>query len=491
MKGKLKAALARQQEIVNGAKTEKRELTDAETSEFDTLQRSIDSYKEQIAIEEKSAGNDEVAQRAITEERQRVSEITSLCREFEIDPTEYISKDTKIDEVRSAVLGQLKKKSPLSVSVTGDEGDKFRSAAADALLMRAGVQVEKPAAGASDLRGMNLRDLAVECLSREGKNASSLLRMDRTELYGELCRQFYNPTAAFPAIVDSAVKKNIVTAYSQVPTTFDRWTSKGSVNDFKTTPDHSYLIGGAGDFLKVPENGEIKADRPSTEMLPQRKIDTYGRQFSMSRQAFINDDIGFLTEVPGLYARSAKKTINKAVYKILVSNSKIYDNTNLFTTGHKNLITSGTAVTAAAIQAAILQMQKQTDPFGDAIIITPAFLVVPVGYGFTVATILGSPTINTEENTQSINPLYKYPVQVVEDPTINVLAGSGAVPWFLVADKGSCKSIQVDYLLGQETPTIRRMESAGQLGFVWDIFLDWGIAAVDFRGIIKNPGVTL
>ncbi|MFR5372482.1 MAG: hypothetical protein ACLTGJ_02440 [Faecalibacterium prausnitzii] len=48
-------------------------------------------------------------------------------------------------------------------------------------------------------------------------------------------------------------------------------------------------------------------------MLPQRKLDTYGRQFSMSRQAFINDDIGFLSEVPGMYAAKSKKQINKMV----------------------------------------------------------------------------------------------------------------------------------------------------------------------------------
>ena len=33
------------------------------------------------------------------------------------------------------------------------------------------------------------------------------------------------------------------------------------------------------------------------------------------------------------------------------------------------------------------------------------------------------------------------------------------------------------------------MEAPGQLGFVWDIFLDWGISVMDYRGMVKNPGV--
>ena len=49
----------------------------------------------------------------------------------------------------------------------------------------------------------------------------------------------------------------------------------------------------------------------------------------------------------------------------------------------------------------------------------------------------------------------------------------------------------MDYLNGMETPSFRRSEKAGYLGFVWDIWLDWGITAVDFRGIAKNPGTTI
>ena len=75
--------------------------------------------------------------------------------------------------------------------------------------------------------------------------------------------------------------------------------------------------------------------------------------------------------------------------------------------------------------------------------------------------------------------------------TLNAMAGTGAVPWFMVGDPSYAKSLQVDYLNGQEAPTIRRSEVPGQLGYVWDIWLDWGITAVDFRGIARNSGVVI
>ena len=47
------------------------------------------------------------------------------------------------------------------------------------------------------------------------------------------------------------------------------------------------------------------------------------------------------------------------------------------------------------------------------------------------------------------------------------------MPWFMFGSSSDCDGIEVDYLNGQEIPNIRRMETPGQLGFVWDLYLDW------------------
>jgi hypothetical protein len=82
-------------------------------------------------------------------------------------------------------------------------------------------------------------------------------------------------------------------------------------------------------------------------------------------------------------------------------------------------------------------------------------------------------------------------MKVVSDGELNALAGDNPCPWFMAANWMTAKGIQVDYLNGQKQPTIRRGEKPGTLGFVWDIYMDWGIAVRDFRGLLKNPGVEL
>lgn len=500
--------IARQQAIVSGARAAGRGLTAEEQNEFDNLQRQMDAdggngTGDPAPTDGGARGADDPvstdngnSQRAVMEERQRSNDIIALCRQTGMDPDQYIRNGDSLDTVRAAaVTHMIQHGAPVGSRMNGGQGDNFRAAAVDAMLMRAGVPVENPTQGVDQFRGMSLRDLAIECMARDGEGtATSLLRMSKDDLFNMAQRQFFSPTAAFPAILDNAIKKSIAHQYTHVPTTFQLWTSKGSVTDFKPTKDHSYLAGGAGEFLRVGENGELKHDTPKTDLLPQRKIDTYGRQFSMTRQAFINDDIGFITEVPGLYAASAKRTINKQVYKILMDNPAVFDGVPLFDTAHGNLIATGSKPSNEAIQAMMMKLLMQTDPFGEAIMVQPAHIIVPVGYKFLMTTILSSPTINTEGNTQAVNPLYQYREQlnIVEDGTLNALAGAGKpVPWFMVGDKSYAKSLQVDYLNGQETPTIRRSEVPGQLGYVWDIWLDWGITAVDFRGIAKNPGVAI
>lgn len=513
--------LARQQELLDLARTQHRAMTEDEQREFENLQRSIDAMnvaalaagstghanQKRTKDDDEGDGNgdgegdgedaqrsiDQARQAAIKEERERVRSIEEMCRDLGVDAQEYVNNGSSVEQVRTAIIEKMRTEgAPVrsGIRVVASEGDKFRRAVVDGLAMRAGVAIENPAEGAGEFRATSLRDLAIECLSRDGVNTANFSRKSGDEIYTELMRQYYNPSATFPAIMDATIKKSIVELYNKVPTTFQAITTKGSLPDFKETADHEYVIGGVGDFLEVPENGEIKPDTPRTELLPQRKLKTYGKQFSMTRQAFINDDIGFLTKVPGLYATAAKKTIDKQVYSILFNNSTIFDGKALFHADHKNLVANGSKPSQVSIQEIILQMQKQTDQFGDAIYITPQTIVVPVGYEFDLAVILHSAQV-TGSNNNDINPLYNYPLTIVQSPVLNALAGTNACPWFMFADQASAKGIQVDYLNGQETPTVRRMETPGVLGFTWDIFLDWGITVRDFRGIAKNPGVQL
>lgn len=485
-KMKMKQFLAKQRALVDAAKAQERDLTEEEQRLFDEYQEQMDGLRSQL--DGCTDGNSDSA----ATERTRASDITALCRDFGVDPTDYIQRGTGVDAVRAAILENLRKEhAPVTtgVKITQDEGEKFRDAAADALLLREGLMVANPAPGAQELRAMRLRDLAIECLRLDGDHAISV-RTDDDTLFSTLSRQFFNPTAAFPSILDQTIQKAYVAGYDMAGATFDQWTSVGSLSDFKES-QAGYLAGSAGRMKLVSENGELEADVPQDYLQPTRKLNTYGRQFTMSRTAFINDDIGYLTTIPARYAASARMTINDQVYGILTKNPVIYDGVTLFHQTHGNLITTGTDLTVEAVQAAIIKMRMTRDPAGNRVNITPRYLVVPVGYEFKAYTILSATTVVKSNTTESGNPLANLGIEVISDVALNDATTKSEVPWFLAADRNSVRSIQVDYLNGQSIPNIRRSEKAGQLGYVWDIFLDWGVSVIDYRGLVKNPGVQL
>ena len=520
--------LSRQQAIIDAASAENRSLTDQEREEFNSIQAQIRALQDEGGAGEggepaEPAGTPEptpaepagegqsrqmTPEQARQQERERITAINSMCRDLHIPDErarEMIDSGASLEVVRETIIEELRtghapvprsgasvRTATGGVQILETEEQRFVRAAVDGLLMREQVVTENNAAeGARNFAGMSLKELATEALKRDGFNVSM---KSADDIFAMVMRSAFNPSASFPTIMDQAIQKAYVEGHKTANVTFDIFTKKGTLTDFKKH-DNNYLSGPAGEFLEVPENGELKADTISDKKRPQRQLKTYGRQFTMTRQAFINDDIGFVTRIPAKYAKSARKTINKQVFKILIDNPKIYDGKNLFHASHGNLVTNGSGITADSLKAMILAMNAQLDEFEDAAIIRPAYIVVPSGYAFDMYTIFFSPTINTAGNTQAVNPLFQYKdkIRIVEDPTINALCGGfgNVMPWWLIGDKDDTDFIEVDYLNGQEVPTLRRTEPAGTLGFVWDVYLDWGINVMDFRGAVKNPGVTI
>ena len=482
---KKKALIAQQRSIAESSRAAgNTHLTAEEQSRWNTIQSQIDVLKELDNGEEDARAIED----AVVAERQRIADITTLGREFDVDVQSYIDDNATLDVARAGVLESLKKRSvPIGTGVVKDESDKFREAAVDALCLRGGISLStKPAEGANELRSFSLQSLAIESLAREGGDYKKLMRMDPTDLL----RQFYNPEAAFPAILDATIRKSIVEAYKNVGVTYDQWTSKGSLSDFKASKDHEYILGSFSEFPEVPENGELKHDSIKDHLLPTRELKTYGKQFTMSRKAFIDDDIGLVTRLPGKFAAAAKKTIDRQVYSLIFNNDKIFDGKSIFCSDHANVIASGSAPTAASIQAAILKGQHQKDPFGEPMVWSPKYLIVGVGYEFDLAVLFHSAQVVGSSNND-INPLYNYPLTVIQTPVLNALASGKACPWFLASDPAACLGTHVDYLNGNEMPTVRRSEVPGTLGFVWDVWHDWGITARDYRGLIKNPGAVI
>ena len=445
-------------------------------------ERSDDKLKTKKSEREKAEAEKTAAiSQARETEMQRATEIVSMCRDFDEEPTDYIKEGKSVDEVRSIILNKIKAERTAlaagNVQITGEaEEDKIRAAAVDGILLRANMISEKDAnESANSFRSMSMRDLAVECLSRSGISNAHRLSDD------ELFRRAVTPDSQFVSIVDNTVKKSMATAYKAAEPTFDKWCGIGSNSDFKEAAH--YQLSEAGDLLPLSQSGEIKFDEMKDNKVT-KKVLTYARGFGFTRQALINDDLGMLTKVPAAYVRAALRGRNKLVYKVLAGNDNIYDGKKLFHADHNNLGTAG-ALTTAKLAELTKLMRKQKNLRGkETLNIKPEFLIVPAALEATAAQILVS-TADPSASNSGVANIYRNAMNLIVDAELDDYSSTA---YYVAANPADIDTIEVTYLNGNQQPILESQVGFDFVGIRWRILDDFGVTALDYRGLAKNAG---
>ncbi|WP_141826031.1 peptidase [Clostridium sp. KNHs216] len=424
----------------------------------------------------------------IEAERQRSAEITVLCRSFQMEDRAagYISSGTELDAVRAEILTALQQRNaplpvgaePTNVGVTRDEMDKVRAAAADGMLMRSGISIEKPAEGANEFRGMSIKDVAVECLMRFGDSKAHRLSNE------ELFRRSMTPDSAFVSIADDVANRTVLSAQQTAPTTFQGWTSKASQPDFR--PTHVYEVSDGGELEEIPQNGEFKEAKLGDEPVATRRLITVGKMLTFTRQMFINDDFNQITRFLTAYTLAFARGINKSVYEILLQNPAMQDGQQLFSNAHKNLGTGAVPGTASFSEARKL-MRQQTDMDGKTKLnVAPAYVLTGSTTETSIEALLASLADPSSANSGVAN-VFRNKMQMITDAELDV--DSGAQPYFFSANPALTPTIEVSYLNGAEAPTVESEVSFDHLGIRYRVYGDRGITLLGYRGLVKNPGM--
>lgn len=364
------------------------------------------------------------------------------------------------------------------VSVSADETDKFRSAAEDGLSLRASLHVEKPAEGAREFRGTTLVDLARECVERETG--------ERIRDREEAVRAAITGTGSFPQVLSNVANKSMSTAYNAAPSTYQGWTRKGNLSDFK--PETRLRLSEAEEPVEMTEHGEFKHAEVS-ELGQTIQLATFGRSFSMTRKAMINDDLGALTTIPQKYGAACRRLINRLVYAKVnggLNATRTYDNQFLFHSDHKN-IGSSAALAVASLGEARAKMRQQKNIGGkEALNIVPRYLLVPTPVETTAEQLISSLVDPTKAN-QTPNP-FANKLQIICDAELDAASGGHDKAWFLAASPVEIDTVEVAFLNGNEMPTMESQESFDMLGLKWRIYIDFGISVLDWRGLLRNAG---
>ncbi len=328
---------------------------------------------------------------------------------------------------------------------------------------------------------MSLFEMAQASLTDRGISVGSFL--NRSQVVNAA---FTHSSSDFSHILAGGAEKSVLKGWQDSGETFQKWTRTGSLSNFHEAKRVG--LNGFSKLDKVPEGAEYKYITTSDKGVPIA-LATYGNIFSVTRQAIINDDLTQLTTIPMAMGRAAARTVGNLVYLLLTSNGKFTDGKALFHADHKNLIAKD--MDMVGLDEARKLMRLQEDANGDSLNITPAFVLVPAALESAARrAILSSSSVFPvgDESTINQNPgiinVVKDMAEVIVEPRLDK---ANSKEWYVAAAKGM-DTIEVAYLDGMDTPYLEEQEGFTVDGVAWKVRIDAGVAALDYRGLLKSNG---
>ena len=382
----------------------------------------------------------------------------------------------------------LAKLGEASTSATGaivvrdnPEREKFNDGVVAAILARAGKadRETRQAAKASGYHNFTLMEMAKASLSRANVDFSA---MNASQIAQAALTQ---TTSDFSILLENAMHKALLASYATAGDTWSRFCRTGSVSDFRA--HGRYRTGSIGNYQTVNEVGEYSnvaiPDGEKGSIIATDK----GLIINLTYQMIVNDDLGAFVGLASDLGRAGRRTVEAAVYALLAENSGLGptmgDGDTLFHANHNNIGT-GAALSAASIDADRVVMASQTDVSGNEFLdLRPTVWLGPLSSGSTARVINDAQydpdTANKLQKPNAVRGLFSDVVDTAR------LSGTR---YYLFADPSDAPVIEVAFLNGEMEPYIVMEEAFSSRGAKYRATLDFGVAAIDYRGAVTNAG---
>ena len=427
--------------------------------------------------------NEEI--KAVLEPYMRREGVSALYTAALADPS------ATVDSVRASLLPILggasePAGSAMHIQMGTSENEKMRGAAEQLLMARYGLIHGDAAVAArqgNPFGSASLISMAEQMLVRGGANTR---HMGREEIAQRALAAGGQTTSDFPVLLENVLHKALLGGYSASAFTWMRFCTIGTLIDYR--PHSRYHLSSFSDLKVANERGEyengVLGDGAKETIQGKRK----GRILEITPEVLINDDLGALIRVSGALGQAAGRTIEKDVYSLFAANGgngpTMNDGKPLFHVDHGNIAATGGVPSVASFDAARTAMAGQMDPGGnDFLDITPAIWLGPLALGGSARVINRAEyDPDTPNKLQRPNMVQNQFKDLIDTPR---LAGD---PWYALADSATEAVFEVAFLDGIQTPTLEQELNFRSDGIAWKAAHRYGVAAVGWRGIHKNPG---
>lgn len=351
-------------------------------------------------------------------------------------------------------------------------------------------------AAASQLRHKRLVDLAHLSLSSFGIRAEAVEG-------DELMRVLFGTPAMMPAMAAGAagsysgpstfpnILSNVMGKIADIRRQFARATFRiwcrqiPSVADFKPK-----TILGYGEYQELPRKNDMAGFEQSKAVGEDPawiSVEEYGDKTPFTFRMLMDDDLGMLMESIGDKSIAAELTLNRLCVELVGANPIGPDGNVLFDAAvHKNLVSPGTGITAAALEATDLLLSSQKGVDGERTIAQSSqYCVHPNKHKYTAQKELLQ-QFGLVPATQAELNVFRGVVQPVWEPMFTDVTPDA---WYLFADPNTAPAIIFAFLSGYESLKITPNYDWNTNVMWWTCFQAFGAAIRSHRPVAKNAGV--
>ncbi len=267
-------------------------------------------------------------------------------------------------------------------------------------------------------------------------------------------------TSDFPLLFGDVLDRQLLASYKAVPPVWKAFTRQSTVpRIYPQVGGYRFAMHGGDQYLaEIAQKGEYLASDREEERYPI-SVRKRGRQFDISWETMINDDLGALKDTPNRFAMAAMRTEHRVVTTIYASDVGAHAaNANLYQVG---VNAAATLFSINALEVGIQQMNMFTDEGGEPIMATPKFLVVPPALEFTARQVLTSATKHVATGVAGVpyptnNVVSQLGLTLIVDkylPIVNT-GNDQHTQWYLFSDPNDIAAIEAAHLTGHERPEI-------------------------------------
>jgi HK97 family phage prohead protease len=380
---------------------------------------------------------------------------------------DYIKRGSSIEDVKTNI-DLLKKYSAenrpvasANAEIIVDEMDKKREALTESVLARVDQANFKVTEKSRLFYGKHILRQLEDYIGRRP-----------TETDREFAKRAMS-TSDLPLILANVAEKAAQKRYAIKPRSFTRWTSSGTLRNFKEASQVR-----AGDFGSLEEMNELGEFTQSAigEEGQKVKLKRYGKVHSFSYEMLVNDDLDLIMKVASETGLAASRLENKLVYDVLINNPEMDDGEDLFSSAHGNLGTTG-AISETTFNEAFKKMRDQTSVDSEETLnLAPSFLIVGSSLETAakkfLATVIAAQTSNVNVFSNSVELVVE---SLISDDK-----------YFFAASPSEIDTVKMYRLEGQESPRVESRINWNNDAMELKASHAAAASAPDYRGLVKN-----